>query len=84
MSAQPIAPPLPRRSGSPFTVAWSMVVACPLCLGERLVLIYRDELNALEELAGEEALRERLEVLRRDKPLSRCPVCIVRRGGEDA
>ena len=83
-TAWPIQPPMPRKLGSPFAAAWSFVVACPLCLGERLVLIYRDEFNALEELAGEDALRERLEALRRDRPLSRCPACIVRRGGENA
>ena len=88
-------PPLPTPSdrvvagkslrwASLFTPFYALKVACPVCEKRHALLMYKDEMIRLSNLAGVDSLNARLAALESDFPLVRCAVCVVRRGGERA
>lgn len=67
---------------SVFDLLYWVGVECPLCGRAHGIPLYRDDLERLANAAGDGALDERLRLLSFDRPLVRCPACVVRWGGE--
>lgn len=70
------------RWGSIFTPFYRLEVECPECYKVHQLVLYRDEMTFLADLAGVAPLNARLVTLESDRPLVRCGVCVVRHGGE--
>ncbi len=80
---QPAAGATPRaRWESMFSLFYFLRVQCPVCDRIHGLSLYRDQMHQLTDAAGDEALSARLARLEADRALVRCPICVVRYGGE--
>lgn len=75
----PLEASLTRAAGD--LLQW-LRVECPLCGGAHSLVLYRQDLELAAGPDGRLSLERRLAVLAQDRPLVRCPTCVVRWGGE--